>query len=166
LPVLPLDDIIGTRRMNTHLKIDWEGLKDAFTFSSEEAHWFFDLETGKTIFISELDPEAGEVTPDDIDENPDRYLCIETPSPSEAYEWMVEFVERLDDEKLQEKLWIALDGKGAFRRFKDVLLDHPDRREAWFEFEDKKINAAIEEWVKDAGLEVDNPPPWGSNKKD
>jgi hypothetical protein len=63
---------------------------------------------------------------------------------------------------LKEKLWIALDGKGAFRRFKDVLLDYPAQREAWFEFEDQKINAAVEEWVRESGIEADNPPPWKS----
>jgi len=105
--------------------------------------WFLDIENGKTIFISELDPELGDVSPDDIDENPERYLEIEAPSSREAYEWMVEFAEGLEDEKLQEKLWIALDGKGAFRRFKNVLLNYPDKRDAWFEFEDKKINESV-----------------------
>jgi len=42
---------------------------------------------------------------------------------------MVAFTESLEDENLKEKLWIALNGKGAFRRFKDVLLSYPEKRE-------------------------------------
>jgi hypothetical protein len=73
------------------LKVDWDGLKDAFSVSFDEAHNFFDLTTGQTIFISGLDPEAGDITLDDIDDDPDRYLVIEALSSSEAYDWMVEF---------------------------------------------------------------------------
>ncbi len=145
--------------------VDWNSLKDAFTFSSEESQWLLDLESGKTIFISDLDPDAGDVGPDDIEENPERYLEIETPSSREAYEWMVEFVEGLDDKELQEKLWIALDGKGAFRRFKNVLNGFPQKRDEWFEFEKKKINEAVEQWVKYAEIEADNPPPWRIQKE-
>ena len=148
------------------MKIDWEGLKDAFVFSSDEAHWYLDLETGETILISELDPDAGEVTFDDIEAEPERYLDIEAPSSHEAYEWMVEFTEGLEDKELQDKLWIALDGKGAFRRFKNVISGHPKQREAWFKFEDDKVNAAIEDWVKSSALEADSPPPWASGEKE
>lgn len=147
------------------MKIDWNGLKDAFCFSAEGAEWYLDLETGEIIFIGALDPYAGDVTPDDIENDPDRYLDIETPSSSEAYEWMVEFAERIENGKLAEKLCVALDGKGAFRRFKDVLLDYPEQREVRFKFEDSKINKAIEEWVKCSGIEADNPPPWKSERK-
>lgn len=142
------------------MKIDWDQLKEAFTFTSEEAYWFLDLETGKVLFASELDPEAGEVTLEEADDNPDRYLSIEAPGSDEAYDWMVEFTEGLGEEGLKEKLWIALDGRGAFRRFKGVLTGHPREREAWFKFEDKKINEAVEEWVEQEGLQIDNPPPW------
>jgi hypothetical protein len=29
---------------------------------------------------------------------------------------------------------VAIQGKGAFRRFEDVLADHRDERERWFAF--------------------------------
>jgi len=29
---------------------------------------------------------------------------------------------------LKEKLWMALNGRGAFRRFKDALLSYPEKR--------------------------------------
>ncbi len=148
------------------MKIDWEQLKDAFCFSTEGSEWYLDLETGGTIFIGELDPDAGDVTPDDIEDEPDRYLLIEPPSSRGAYEWMVEFTEGVEDENFAEKLRIALDGKGAFRRFKDVLMGYPEQREAWFKFEDSKINEAIEEWMKSSGIEADNFPPWREKEED
>jgi hypothetical protein len=41
----------------------------------------------------------------------------------------------MQNEKLSELLFVALDGKGAFRRFKDVILNFPEEREKWFDFE-------------------------------
>jgi len=42
---------------------------------------------------------------------------------------IVEFTEKVVDELLREKLSIALDGRKAFRRFKNVIADYPDYRE-------------------------------------
>ena len=37
---------------------------------------------------------------------------------------------RATDQRLREQLDLALDGRGAFRRFKDVLFDWPDDRDS------------------------------------
>lgn len=130
-----------------------------FVFHKKGLNGTSTLKLGEIIFIGMLDPYAGDITPDDIDNDPNLYLFIETPSSSEAYEWMVEFAERIEVGKLAEKLPIALDGKGAFHRFRNVLSDYPEQREMWRKFEDTKINSEIEEWVRRSGIEPDNPPP-------
>ena len=43
--------------------------------------------------------------------------------PCNGYDLMVEFAETIEDELLREKLSIALDGRGVFRRFKNVIAD-------------------------------------------
>lgn len=66
--------------------------------------------------------------------DPYRFILIE-PIPSyEKYNLMEEFAS-IQNERLAELLWVALDGKGAFRRFKDVLLNYPEARKKWFDFE-------------------------------
>ena len=42
---------------------------------------------------------------------------------------IVEFAEKVVDELLREKLSIALDGREAFRSFKNVIADYSDYRE-------------------------------------
>jgi hypothetical protein len=42
-------------------------------------------------------------------------------------------------------LSVALDGKGAFGRFKRVLEDYPEERERWFKF---KL-AEMSEWIRE-----------------
>jgi hypothetical protein len=60
--------------------------------------------------------------------------------------------ESVKDEILKEKLWIALDGKGAFRRFENVLLSYPDYRERWFKFKQQRLDAEVVEWLESIGI--------------
>jgi len=85
--------------------------------------------------------------------NPDRYICIPERPSYEGYNLMVEFTEKVEDELLREKLNIALDGKGAFRRFKNVIADYPDYREKWFKFRDERLNKKVIEWLNSIGIE-------------
>lgn len=57
---------------------------------------------------------------------------------------MVEFTETVSDLRLREKLAVALDGRGAFGRFKRVLGDYPEERERWF---DTKLAALSESYA-------------------
>jgi len=85
---------------------------------------------------------------------PNRYwISTSERIPShEAYQWMVDFVDECvapADENAAEKLSIALDGKGAFRRFKDALHRVDEHwLQAWYQWQDKRLKAAVEEWVK------------------
>jgi hypothetical protein len=41
----------------------------------------------------------------------------------------------------------AIDGKGAFRRFKDVLMSHGAERERWFAFRSERLRVFMEAWL-------------------
>jgi len=83
-----------------------------------------------------------------IQENPDRYVYIE-PLPSyEKYNLMEEFAS-MQKERLRELLFVALNGKGAFRRFKDVLLNFPEERQKWFDFENEWMEKQAIEFLDD-----------------
>ena len=47
---------------------------------------------------------------------------------------------------------MALDGKGAFGRFKRVLARYPEERDRWFEFRDRRLQARIDEWLESVGV--------------
>ncbi|MCK5756464.1 MAG: hypothetical protein KAH46_27540, partial [Mycobacterium sp.] len=53
----------------------------------------------------------------------DRWFFVENTGSRSGYRDMEDFLDSVVDEALVEKLSIALAGKGAFRRFKDVLFD-------------------------------------------
>jgi hypothetical protein len=84
-----------------------------------------------------------------------RYVKIPETDSIEGYADMKAFIETVTDIRLQETLWHAMQGKGAFRRFKDVLLDHPSERDRWFAFKDAQVRERVLDWLKSEDIEAE-----------
>lgn len=135
------------------LKIDLDQLCEAMEESSFEDEYFLDLETGDILFISEgTDDEETERLKDRIAEDFDRYERIPKAESHDGYQDMVAFIATVEDEHLVELLEVAINGKGAFRRFKDVLLNYSEERERWFQFKDDRIEERAREWLSDINV--------------
>ena len=91
----------------------------------------------------------------------DNFLQIEPVSSREQYKWMERFVTGVTDEPLKERLIIAIDGKGAFRRFKDVLLNYPVDRERWFSYRGDLLHWYMARWLERESIEAKEAPTWG-----
>jgi hypothetical protein len=65
------------------------------------------------------------------------------------------------EEPLRERLIISIDGKGAFRRFKDVLLAYPAERERWFSYRADLLHWHVHNWLDSTHIDPATPPPWG-----
>ncbi len=89
-----------------------------------------------------------------IENNFSRYLFIEPSTSHEGYRDMEDFILTVKDEHLQELLWMSIDGKGAFRRFKDMLLRYPHERERWFAFKESLSSQRAAEWLADNDIEL------------
>ena len=133
--------------------IDLDMLETAMEDSDLANRYFLNLVTGKVVFFSDylgLSDEDERLL-EDIDGSND-YVAIERIPSHVAYQWMVDFVEEMVapvDEHAAEKLSIALNGKGAFRRFKDTLHRVDGQwLQAWYQYRDKRLKAAVDEWVK------------------
>ncbi|MEZ4272818.1 MAG: UPF0158 family protein [Myxococcota bacterium] len=92
--------------------------------------------------------------------NPTAYAEIEAIPSRIQYQWLDEFIKTIDDEPIRARMEAAINGKGAFRRFKDILLTLPDERRRWFEFRDIMMRTRIIEWVTEQGIEPTNEPEW------
>ena len=155
------------------LKIDLEIIANAMEDTNRtEMDYYLDKETGEVLYVSEEVFRYAEEDEDNIREDlpdwqkedvklaqdilfkkPDRYICIPERPSYEGYNLMVEFTEKVEDESLREKLNIALDGKGAFRRFKNVIGDYPDYEKEWFKFRDERLNKKVVKWLNSIGIE-------------
>jgi len=134
------------------LKIDLAELCSALEDSSYEHNYYLDLKTGEILFISNyMDAEK---IKDKIDQNPDHYEPMPRAEPYKGYRDMEDFVAAVEDEHLAELLETAINGKGAFRRFKDVLARYSEERERWFHFKDDKMKERVLEWLDDIGVSL------------
>jgi Uncharacterised protein family (UPF0158) len=98
-----------------------------------------------------LDPASGAVEPrfGDADGRDDgvRAIPVEPLPTAVAYADMEAFVARVRDPRARYALDRAIAGRGAFRRFKDALLDYPELRRAWFRFHDGRSERRAIEWL-------------------
>jgi hypothetical protein len=65
---------------------------------------------------------------------------------------MEDFAARVREPRTRDRLERAIAGRGAFRRFKDTLLDYPDLRGAWFAFHDARGERRALEWLAEHGF--------------
>jgi hypothetical protein len=82
-----------------------------------------------------------------------RYIGVPQADSHEAYRDMQVFISTVQDERLEDRLWRAISGRGAFRYFKDVLTDYPRERERWFEFKDAQVRQRVLDWLESEGIE-------------
>ncbi|MBP3967323.1 UPF0158 family protein [Paenibacillus lignilyticus] len=69
------------------------------------------------------------------------------------YELMEDFIGALEDEKIQEKLCEDIQGRGAFRRFKDNTIEHGVDKQ-WYDYKERKIKELVIKWCKDHDIEI------------
>ena len=82
-----------------------------------------------------------------------RYIGVPQADPHEGYRDMEDFVVTVEDERLQERLWQAISGRGAFRRFKDVLAGHFREQERWYAFKDARLEQRVLDWLASEDIE-------------
>ena len=124
--------------------VDWEALEDAFENNAPEVHSYLHLGTGEVLRVVDgiADPEMHARIAADPS-----YLRVDPVSSREQYRWMERFIQMLEEGELRDRLTSAIDGKGAFRRFKDVLMSSAAERERWFAFRSERLRVFMEAWL-------------------
>ena len=137
------------------LEIDWAALHSAFQMNMPEVRCFLSLEDGRVLKTPPGDPTLAKFRSE-----PDKYVPIEAVPSRIQYQWLDAFIKTVDDEAVRPRMEAAVNGKGAFRRFKDILLTQPEERRRWFEFRDQLLRQRIVEWVREIGIEPVGEAPW------
>ncbi len=124
--------------------IAWEALEDAFENNANDIRSYLHLESGDVLRLVDgvADPAvSSRVVSDPLS------LHVDPVSSREQYRWMERVIDTVEDGDFRDKLQRAIDGKGAFRRFKDVLVSFPVDRERWFQFRSERLKACMEAWL-------------------
>jgi hypothetical protein len=115
---------------------------------------YVDLQTGDVFSDSSTDPAmVGDDAAIDVDEDPDRWLSFDCSGSRDGWRDMANFAARQHEHAMRERLERAIEGKGAFRRFRD-LVHEQGLAEHWYVFsEDRKLGRA-RQFLADAGIRV------------
>jgi hypothetical protein len=89
-----------------------------------------------------------------IEDENETYLDFTLRNEFHEYGIIEEFIGTISDNEVQEELFEAIQGRGAFRKFKDGIREH-DVEEQWYEFKEKKLKELVIEWCKEMDLVIE-----------
>ena len=152
-------------------KAKLSAILDALGFQSDETHAYLDREKGEVVVLSdeELGAADDERDPADYPEwqrkNIEQAKAVQAdttgrfvplPDRFDINEWdmMRDFATSQEDERLAEDLLRAIQGRGAFRYFKDRIHE-AGLADAWYKFRDAQFRKVALEWGEAHGVEVD-----------
>ena len=136
------------------MNIKLSTLTEAMDSVLEEATQEYDKATGEIHFIYDgmVDGE--------INQELEEYICksddfIALPEKYEIndYEIMREFIYTLPNGRMQDNLLNAISGRGAFRRFREVLDDYGNT-EKWYAYKEAAYEQIAREWAERHGIEI------------
>lgn len=124
---------------------------------------FINTRTGEVLSVSEEDlRDAEDEKPindlhdwqienlkiaNDIVENFEVYKELPTKYEINEYEIIEDFCWTIQDEKIQKMLLISIEGKGAFRRFKDKVKEFNIEMD-WYKYRDTRYRQLAIEWCQ------------------
>ncbi|MDQ2875329.1 MAG: UPF0158 family protein [Actinomycetota bacterium] len=116
-----------------------------------EHRWLIDPSTGEIVFWTS---DTGIDGQDRIDlDELDHLVSIEQEPSYVRYREMAVFAEGISDRRAGERLGRAIEGKGAFRRFKDALhQQYPELLPAWHAFSDSRGRRRAVDWLAERRL--------------
>lgn len=114
--------------------------------------WLINTTTGELVFWTR-DTGIDGHHPIDLDDLDPDLLGID-PLPSHVwYQDMAEFADQISDDRAARRLGRAIQGRGAFRRFKDELHEeYPELLPIWYAFRDNRAQRRAVDWLLDHGL--------------
>ncbi|MET1087885.1 MAG: hypothetical protein ABWY04_12330 [Arthrobacter sp.] len=96
---------------------------------------------------------AGEDTAIDVEEEPARWLRLSCAGSRNGWRDMAAFAERQHDVAFRERLERAIEGTGAFLRFRD-LLDGENLSDQWYAFSTDRQLGRARDFLADNGIRV------------
>jgi hypothetical protein len=126
--------------------IDVEEIAMALADQTDYDHrWLINPRTGEVAFWTSDTGIDGE-NPVEIDELD--LILIDPLPPYVWYQDMVDFAEGISDRAAGQRLSHSLQGKGAFRRFRNELYEHhPELISAWQTLRDARARLRAVQWL-------------------
>jgi len=111
------------------MQVKLDGVVDALTMMDAETYYYYKIKTQEIIFLNDLVNDTSDF--EKIDKNEDDYISLPSSYDINDYQLMVDFIEQLSDEQQQRQLEDAIQGRGAFRLFRE-LTDQFGITDQWY----------------------------------
>ena len=133
-------------------RVDLEAIATALADQTDGEHqWLIDPTTAELVLWTSDTGIDGHhpIDPEDLDPN----LIAIDPIPSYVwYQDMVDFADQISDRVMGKRLSRALEGRGAFGRFKNQIYQHPELIEPWHTMRDTRARLRAVGWLLDQQL--------------
>ena len=124
------------------MKVKLEDIIEAMEFAGMETEYYYDIQNEKVVML--LD---GMVDGEDNPEFFEDYIPLPGQYDINEYRIMEEFIYELPEEKNQNVLAGAIQGRGTFRRFKDKLYDL-NLKKQWYQYRDEAYEKIARQWCE------------------
>jgi hypothetical protein len=158
-------NIKGDLIMNIQVKL--KDVIEEMDIQFEESRSLLNIKTGELVLVTSEDLRAAEDDkpvdhlPEweqdnrkiaiDVVENFENYIELPTKYEVNEYEIMEDFCVKVGDKRKQDSLLRAIKGKGAFRRFKDKIIDFKIE-DQWYSYSDERFKQIAIKWCKDNNI--------------
>lgn len=113
---------------------------------------YLDLRTGQVYDEAATDPMIiGQDAAIDVEDEPDRWVRLNRTGSGNGWWDMAAFAGRQHDEALRQRLERAIEGKGAFFRFREIIHGE-NLSEHWYAFSSDRQIGRAREFLADNGL--------------
>jgi hypothetical protein len=141
------------------IRADLDGVTDLLEGPADMGFGgILDCRTGDTWPAAVIDDWAGEGDPPDPDAEPDLYLFIPNVGSREAWEDMRDFATDVEVDAIRAQLLDAIDGRGAFSRFRRILARHDELRARWYAYSAETRAGRARDWLAAEGYAAMPPP--------
>lgn len=137
-------------------KVKMSKVMDALEITNPEIDYYYEKKSQEIHILSEMyDDGADEISDikERLESSPQGFVKLPDQYEINEYEMMRSFCYSLDDEKNQEILLHRIQGRGAFRMFKDSLNEF-DLSNSWYAYRADKLQNVAVDWCELNDIEL------------
>lgn len=150
-----------------NIQVSLKDIIEEMEVQFEESRSLLNIKTGEIIIVTSEDLRAAEdeepfdhlpeweqenrMNAIDVVENFENYIELPTKYAVNEYEIMENFSLKVRDQRMQESLLRVIKGKGAFRRFKDKIIDF-EIEDQWYSYRDECFKQIAIEWCQENNI--------------
>jgi len=122
-----------------------EDVAEEMQMLDSESDIYFNIESGEFIYYNQYYSDE-DIDPEEFEDN--KYIALPSQYDINEYDIMEQFIDNVRNDHKRELLSVSIEGKGAFRRFKDTL-DRVNLRDEWYKFRDEAYAEIAREWCEE-----------------